>query len=156
MATPVRLVLRPTLAGLLALVVSLHAQAFMPDEILGYDTDLPLTAQTSVDSAFGHDNGWQSTLLPVGTVLDVVLSGFICLHLSSELTSEVFAGAEEKIVRAHDDAALYLATEGRYEGVHLEAAIEHLRRFRQFDTYSRQALSELLLLVSLPAADGSV
>lgn len=159
MATRARRAIRPTLAGLLALAVSLQAQAFIPDEILGYDTDIPLTAQTSGDSLFGPGNsgaGWNTVLLPAGTVLDFVLTGFICVHLSGELTSMAFTGAEKKIVEAREDAAMYLATEGAHQGVRLEAAIEHLRRFPQFDTYSRQALSELILLVSLPAADGGV
>lgn len=154
MATASRLLTLRHLAGLLALSASLHAQATIPREFLGYDTNIPITAQTTVESLFNHGEGWQTTLLPVGTVLDLVLSGYICLHLSGEWTTEVFAGAEKKIVEAQDDAAMYLATQGAHQGVRLESAIEHLRRFPLFETYSHKDLSELILLVSVPTTDG--
>jgi uncharacterized protein (TIGR02448 family) len=153
------LLLRSSLTGLLALAVSLPANAYIPDRMFGYDTDIPLTAQTAGDSVSGPGNrsplgvSLQATLLlPVGTALDIVLTGFICVHLSSELTSRAFAGAEEKIVAARDDATMYLATDGDHLAVHLQAALEHLRRFREFDGYTTRDLAELILVVTTSAA----
>lgn len=160
MATASRLVLPHRLAGLLALSLSLEAHAYIPDEMFGYDTDIPLTAQTAGDSVSGPGNRsplsvslQATTLLPVGTALDIVLTGFVCVHLSGEMTSEVFSGAEEKIVAARDDAAMFLATDGDHQAVNLEAAFEHLRRFSYFDGYSAHALAELILKVSVPRDD---
>ena len=148
-----------SLAGLLALAISLPAHAYIPDKMFGYDTDIPLTAQTAGDSVSGPGNrsplgvSLQATLLlPVGTALDIVLTSFVCVHLSSELTSRAFEGTEHKIVAARDDAAMYLATDGDHLAVHLQAALEHLRRFRDFDGYTTRDLAELILVVTTSAA----
>ncbi|MDG9923455.1 MULTISPECIES: DUF2388 domain-containing protein [unclassified Pseudomonas] len=148
------LLLRSSLTGLLALAVSLPANAYIPDRMFGYDTDIPLTAQTSIESSLqpGGSEPMATFLLPVGTALDIVLTSFICVHLSSDLTSRAFEGAEEKIVAARDDAAMYLATDGDHLAVHLQAALEHLRRFREFDGYTTRDLAELILVVTTSAA----
>ena len=142
------------LTGLFVLVFILEAHAYIPKEIFGYNTDIPLTAQTSGDSLLRGDGGGVSatSLLPIGTALDIVLTSFICVHLSSELTSRAFAGAEEKIVAARDDAAMYLATDGDHLAVNLQAALEHLCRFRDFDGYTTRDLAELILVVTTSAA----
>lgn len=147
---------RRSLVGLLALTFSLQAHAYIPKEMFGYDTDIPLTAQTSGHSlpGPGGSNPMETFLLPLGTALDIVLTSFICVHLSSELTSRAFAGAEEKIVAARDDAAMYLATDGDHMAVHLEAAFEHLRRFRDFDGYTPRDLAELILVVTTSTRGG--
>jgi uncharacterized protein (TIGR02448 family) len=158
MSIPSLLLRRRSLAGLLALAISLPAHAYMPKEMFGYDTNMPLTVQTSAESFFGFGAGpWGTFLLPVGTALDIVLTSFVCVHLSSELTSKAFEGAEHKIVAARDDAAMYLATDGDHLAVHLQAALEHLRRFRDFDGYTTRDLAELILVVttSAAAADGA-
>lgn len=96
---------RRSLAGLLALATGLPAHAYIPKEMFGYDTGVPLTVQTSAESFFGFGAGpWGTFLLPVGTALDIVLTSFICVRLSGELTSRAFEGAEHKIVAARDDA----------------------------------------------------
>ena len=153
------LLLHSSLAGLLALAVSLSANAYIPDRMFGYNTNIPLTAQTAGDSVSGPGPGsplgasLQATfLLPVGTALDIVLTSFVCVHLSGELTSRAFEGAEHKIVAARDDATMYLATDGDHLAVHLQAALEHLRRFREFDGYTTRDLAELILVVTTSAA----
>ena len=154
MPSPLLPVKQRALAGLFALVFSLEAHAYIPKEMFGYDTDIPLTAQTSGHSLPGPGGGnpMETFLLPLGTALDIVLTSFICVHLSSDLTSRAFEGAEEKIVAARDDAAMYLATNGDHLAVHLQAALEHLRRFRDFDGYTTRDLAELILVVTTSAA----
>jgi uncharacterized protein (TIGR02448 family) len=154
MPSPSLSVKQRALAGLFAGVFSLEAHAYIPKEMFGYDTDIPLTAQTSVESSLKSGSEPMATfLLPVGTALDIVLTSFICVHLSSDLTSRAFEGAEEKIVAARDDATMYLATDGDHLAVHLQAALEHLRRFREFDGYTTRDLAELILVVTTSAAD---
>jgi len=159
MPSPLLPVKQRALAGLFALVFSLEAHAYIPKEMFGYDTGIPLTAHTSVESSLqsGGSEPMATFLLPVGTALDIVLTSFICVHLSSDLTSRAFEGAEEKIVAARDDASMYLATDGDHLAVHLQAALEHLRRFSEFDGYTTRDLAELILVVttSAPGADGA-
>lgn len=64
----------------------------------------------------------------------------------SSATSGSTSGDDKVVVRAREDAAGYVASEGRIRGVRLEAALRHLR---QHDAAARDASDMQLALAIL-------
>lgn len=117
-----------------------------------FDGDIPLTAQTSANGFYGYGANplLSSSLLPIGTVLDVLILPFICFKASSEETAAALAAGDPKLWRAREDAAMYLASDGEFESALLEAAFRRLRSAWHFEETSDHALARVLLTLERP------
>lgn len=124
---------------------------------LGYEFggDIPLTAQTAGKGIYGYGaNPIASTvLLPIGTVLDPLVTTYACVYSSVEDIANALSTGEQKIVRAQDDAAMHVATAGEYRSARLEAAFEHLRGFWYFEHFDSQQMATFILAVSSPGGN---
>lgn len=126
---------------------------------LGYefDGDVPLTAQTAGKGIYGYGANpiASTTLLPIGTVLDPLVTTYVCVYSSVEDIANALSTGERKIVSAQDDAAMHVATAGEYRSARLEAAFEHLRGFWYFEHLDSQQMAAFILVVSSPGGDVS-
>lgn len=112
----------------------------------------PLTAQTTVNGLFGYGaNPFSSTLLlPVGTVLDPLVTTYVCVQASSEEITDALSADGSKLVEVRDDAAMHVATAGDFRSARLESALQRLRGLWYFAEQDSLTLAQMILLVSLP------
>lgn len=113
----------------------------------------PLTAQTTVNGFFGYGaNPLSSTLLlPVGTVLDPLVTSYVCVQASSKEITDALSADGSKLVEVRDDAAMHVATAGDFRSARLESALQRLRGLWYFAEQDSLTLAQMILLVSLSA-----
>lgn len=82
------------------------------------------------------------------TYLSITFSPTVTIGLAIKLTSDVDL-LKRVIVRAKDDASVYIATEGKECGSYLQAAFKQLRQTDKLKTNSDLELAQLILINAL-------
>ena len=141
---------RAALAGTLLLVLALPATADSYD----WSGGIPFTAQTAGNSFYDQHPLITTTLLPVGSVLDPLYSSYFCAEMSAEQTVEALWVDDPRLLRAREDAAAHLASDGRLHTAQLQAAFVLLRGLRRFEQADSRLLAQLLLLLPDPPVPG--